>query len=303
MRYAYKHAEMLGALEQLLLRTLPAAQWQWLQDSRANYHEGEATALFNRTFTAVPRFIQKGSVHPVSAETEKLHDARTGFQLNGWSVQRVARTWWLLQLAAGDEDRYVDQIESLFKAAGMNEQVALYGSLPLLAFPQRFIHRCTEGVRTNMAVVFEAVALDNPYPSEYLDEAAWNQLVLKAFFMQMPVNRIIGLDKRANASLARMLTDYAHERLAAGRSVDPLLWRPVGEFIDAQIFPDIDRLFRSDSETEVKAASLASFRSTYEPATRLLDARPAYRQMIRQGQLTWESLASPDAAAGTTSKT
>lgn len=292
MMYAYKHAEMLGMLEQLLVKNVSGEQWQSLQDSLKGYRQGNATALFNRTFTAIPRFIPKGVVHPGPSETKKLSDARKDFQVNGWSLQRLARAWWLLQLETGDEDQYVPQVESLFKSAGMNEQVALYGSLPLLAFPGRFIHRCTEGIRTNMAVVFEAVALDNPYPGEYLDEAAWNQLVLKAFFMQMPVNRITGLDARANASLARMLTDYAHERLAAGRSVSPLLWRPVGKFIDEQIFPDIDRLFRSDSGAEVRAASLASFQSSYEPAIRLLDTRPGYRQEIQKGELTWESLSS-----------
>jgi hypothetical protein len=184
----------------------------------------------------------------------------------------------------------VNQLESLFKAADMNEQVALYGSMALLAFPRRFTSRCSEGVRTNMAVVLEAVALDNPYPSEYLDEGPWNQLVLKAFFMQMPVGRIIGLDARANAALARMLADYARERFAAGRPVDPLLWRPVGRFIDGEIFPLIETLLESNSEAEVKAASLACSESTYEPAARLLNSYPQYKKKMEEGQLSWQSL-------------
>src|SRR5699024_10958728 len=165
-------------------------------------------------------------------------------------------------------------IESLFRSAEMNEQVALYGSLPLLAYSEAFRKRTAEGLRTNIDRVFEAIALDNPYPSEYLEEAAWNQLVLKSFFMDIAINRIMGLDKRANQTLAHILSDYAHERWAAGRSVNPLLWRPVAPFIDENILPDIERLFESEKEAERKAAALASSQSTFQPTKELLKQNP-----------------------------
>jgi hypothetical protein len=44
-------------------------------------------------------------------------------------------------------------------------------------------------------------------------------MVLKALFNGVALARIAGLGARANASLARMATDYAAERRAAGRSV------------------------------------------------------------------------------------
>ena len=76
---------------------------------------------------------------------------------------------------------------------------------------------------------------NNPYPAENLNEAAWNQMVLKAFFTEKPIDQIIGLDERANERLARTLSDYAHERWAAHRSVNPLLWRCVAPFINEQM--------------------------------------------------------------------
>src|SRR5690606_25892594 len=103
---------------------------------------------------------------------------------------------------------------------------------PLFAWPAQWISRCAEGIRSNMAPVLESIMYDNPFPAEQLDENSWNQMVLKAFFTDKNVNRIYGLDARANRSLALTLSDYAHERWAAGRSVNPLLWRLMSGYID-----------------------------------------------------------------------
>ena len=44
-------------------------------------------------------------------------------------------------------------------------------------------------------------------------------MVLKALFVGVAVDRIVGLDGRLTPELARMAADYASERRAAGRSV------------------------------------------------------------------------------------
>jgi hypothetical protein len=56
-----------------------------------------------------------------------------------------------------------------------------------------------------MKPVFEAVAHRNPYPQETFAEDAWNQMVVKAFFIGSTLWSIQGLDERANPRLARML--------------------------------------------------------------------------------------------------
>ena len=97
-----------------------------------------------------------------------------------------------------------------------SELVAFYRGLPLYPDQPRYVARATEGLRTNMKSVFEAVAHRNPYPSEQFPEAAWNQMVLKALFVGSPLWPIVGTGPaRATPTLARMLCDYAHERWAA----------------------------------------------------------------------------------------
>jgi hypothetical protein len=78
--------------------------------------------------------------------------------------------------------------------------------------------------------VFNAVALYNPYPAEYLDDLAWNQMILKALFVGTPLYPIYGLKRRNNPQLSKMLLDYARERLAAKRTVNPELWKLAATF-------------------------------------------------------------------------
>ena len=105
--------------------------------------------------------------------------------------------------------------------------VAIYQSLPLLHRPESYSALAINGLRSSMTAVFEAIALRNPYPAQYFDEPAWNQMVLKALFENSQVSLIEGLNRRANPGLSQMLMDYADERKAAHRPVDLALWQLV----------------------------------------------------------------------------
>ncbi|WP_426587290.1 EboA domain-containing protein [Mucilaginibacter sp. R-33] len=233
-----------------------------------------SAAAFNAAFAALPRKTGKA---PVNAGTENeagLSAIRKDFSIAGWSVDRLARVWLLLTLDTTDKERYKSNIENLFLAAEMNELVALYSALPLLAYAPIWVQRCTEGNRSNLGVVLEAIMYRNPYPTENLPEPAWNQMVLKALFTEKKLELITGLDQRANASLAHTLTDYARERWSAGRSTDPMLWRLVSYFMDEAILQDIKEGLPSLSELEREAVALAIAESGFQPAKELLKVDP-----------------------------
>jgi hypothetical protein len=105
--------------------------------------------------------------------------------------------------------------------------------------------------------VFEAIALRNPYPAQHFDEAAWNQMILKALFIESSLSPIYGLDQRRNPTLARMAIDYVHERWAARRKVNPELWRLVAPFVTAAIRPDLERgMAMDDPEQQAAIAAI-----------------------------------------------
>jgi hypothetical protein len=95
--------------------------------------------------------------------------------------------------------------------------------------PGRFVARAGEGCRTNMRSVFDACALDTPYPEQCFSEDSYRQMVIKAVFVGAPLWRMWGLDGRQSPELARMALDLAEERRSAGRAVQHELWLCLGQ--------------------------------------------------------------------------
>ena len=197
----------------------------YLRQQATEFHKNPQVGVFYRVFTAMPRSVSKQAVDVPADIAFALARIRPNFLVMNWTLDRLARVWWLLQLPADDQPTYVKTISELFKAGELNELVALYSALPVLAHPESWRFQATEGIRNNIADVQSAIMLYNPYPADYFDEAAWNQLVLKAFFTDKDITQIIGLDERKNARLAKTLADYAAERRAAGRSLPPNIER------------------------------------------------------------------------------
>jgi hypothetical protein len=107
----------------------------------------------------------------------------------------------------------------LFEAGELGEQESVLRTLSLLPEPERFLETGLQAGRTNTRRVFEALACENPYPAAHFPELNFNQLVLKAIFMEVPVSRIEDLARRITPELRRMAAAYASERRAAGRTV------------------------------------------------------------------------------------
>ena len=72
-----------------------------------------------------------------------------------------------------------------------------------------------DALRTNDTRLVAAAL--GPYARRYLDDHAFRQAVLKCVFMAIPLAAVAGLDRRADAELARMLADYAAERSRRAR--------------------------------------------------------------------------------------
>lgn len=213
----------------------------WVDTRRQQIKSSVTGREFLTAFSAVSRYVGKQQLQLAPEDLKAASALHKDWFPAHWSVEQAVRTLLLLALPQDNPEKYLDTLEEVFTAADVGELIALYQALPLLAYPERLQKRAAEGVRSNMTAVFNAVALHNPYPAEYFDDLAWNQMVLKALFVGSPLHLIHGLDLRANCELARMLLDYAHERHSANRPVSAEIWPLVEKFFDTPILEDLPR--------------------------------------------------------------
>ncbi len=282
--------ELERLIHAAIIKNISDETRQWLQEKAAGIQTENTSHILNSTFVMVPRKTGNKSLMAPVEITEKISVLAPGFTLQDWTIDRLTRFWLLMQIPSSNKSLYHNKIDTLFNAAEMNEQVALYSSLFILNYPADWQSRCAEGIRSNIGTVLEAIMYNNPYPSQNLDENAWNQMVLKAFFTEKYVNRIIGLDERANAELASILIDYADERWSAHRTVNPQLWRLLSGFIDEPMIPYFQKLLNSNLLADNQAAALACYRSSNEAAKDLLKAYPDLINQIQQNKLSWSNL-------------
>ena len=144
----------------------------------------------------------------------------------------VARIYLLTKILVEKEAVFKAKVQNLIQVADISELETFLKYLIVLPNAENYHFAAVEALRTNITTVFDAIAMNNPYPKKYFNDQQWNQMYLKAAFMQRDLSEIIGVDERANKDLARIISDYAHERWAASRTIDPGFWRPVSNYLE-----------------------------------------------------------------------
>ncbi len=218
-------------VKELLWTKLSLHEKEWVEE-KTTIPTSEYSKKFPIFFSQASRHIENLPTLWESWELAKIQQLYPDFDENEWTKRNLVRVYLMLSLQ--DRDNRV-AIKSFFGIAEMNELIALYKGLFFLENADEFASQVQEGIRTNMVNVFDAICLGNPYAAEYLDDAAWNQLILKAVFMERPLYKIQNIDKRKNKALAEMLQDYVRERWAAGRNVTPEIWRMIHGHLNADM--------------------------------------------------------------------
>jgi hypothetical protein len=262
----------------------------WIQLQKQRIEEDSSYLKFYVAFGQASRYFKKNPLVLSEAQIQEADKLLTGFSPASWDLLQAARTYLLLHFTQQDSETYVSSLTRLFETADMHEQQALYAALPLLPYQEALVDRAMEGLRTNIVSVFDAVALNNPYPAKYFDDRAWNQMVIKAIFLQRPLYQIQQADQRANQQLADILVDYAHERWAAGREVVPELWRFVGPFLQTEHEAEIGKVIETGDALQVKAAVLACSQCSLPFAQQLLSQHENISTEIRSGVLNWDAV-------------
>ncbi|MFG1810869.1 EboA domain-containing protein [Streptomyces sp. NPDC049040] len=127
----------------------------------------------------------------------------------GWTVDEAARAVLLGGASA-------DTVADVYARGDRAERRAVLRALPWLDLGSATPALLEDALRTNDGALVAAAL--GPAAAA-LDAGAWRQGVLKCVFLGVPLTAVAGLGERTDAELARMLLDFAHERVAAGRDV------------------------------------------------------------------------------------
>lgn len=243
---------------------------------------------FFMAFGSAPRKLGKGPLTFTEESAKEAISISPEWAPWTWEVDEALRVWLILQIPVADKGTYVPRIMEIYETADMRELAAIMKALPFTAYPEEFVRLGEEGVRTNMSNVLEAIALHNVYPERYFNENSWNQMFLKCIFTDRTIYKIRGIDKRNNQELSRIITDYAHERWAASRTVTPEIWRPVAPFLGKEAVGDIEKVINNENPIQQIAAALVCRNSKVEEIRQLLVSRKDLSQRITEEKLDWD---------------
>jgi hypothetical protein len=184
--------------------------------------DSSSTPLLAAYPTAATR-AGRGAIVLSERDLRDLHAVAPGIGFERWAREDAARALLLIAHRANGHtgDRFVADALACFEHGDAREQESWLKAIALWPEAKAFLPYAIDACRTNIVPVFEALACENPYPSQHFPERNFNQVVLKAMFNSIALARIVGLPSRLNAELSRMARDYAAERAAAGRTVPP----------------------------------------------------------------------------------
>ena len=196
---------------EMTMDTLPAALARHLTDAGAAWLAG-ARARVSREPAAIEVLFPAAGRHCGRGPLEEA--------VGGWTIDDAARTLLIAELPLTGA-ALAEAIEGLYRYGDAAEQRGVLRALSVadsvMKLGDAFVPIVRDALRTNDTRLIAAAL--GPYGARHLDAATYRQGVLKCVFTGIPLAGISGLDQRVDDELIRMMSEFADERMAAGRVV------------------------------------------------------------------------------------
>ena len=259
----------------------------WLKDKIEKMAGNKSSKDLFMTYSLLN--VKFSALKPISFEDLDNNSSRY-FNAHKANILQVARIFLLSEVLSQDIEFYTPKVANIIQVADTGELETFLKYLVLLPNPEAYKQTAVEALRTNIAIIFDAISLNNPYPAKYFNDQQWNQMYLKAAFMERDLSQIESVDERANEDLTRIISDYAHERWAASRKIDPMFWRPVSKFLNEELLNDMNTLLESEDVIENKSGALCCYYSENDKAIALLNNKPELKHRVADGQISWNTI-------------
>ncbi|PID60107.1 MAG: hypothetical protein CSB44_11445 [Gammaproteobacteria bacterium] len=289
-------AAAAALLDQWLDQRLDGDDRAWLASQVAIVAQSRNRRDLHIALGLAPRRLGNADLSLNDAERTQADALSGGWRAAGWSIDETARTRLLLAATEAPLD-FGETFVDLCRYADLSETICYYRATAILPWNPTIDAQMGEALRSNVRAVFEAVAHDNPWPRQHFDEQRWNQMVLKALFIESPLWPFVGLDERANAELARILHDYTHERRAAGRKIRPELWRCLAPHASGAMLAELRDVVETGRAHEAlaiaRALPLAAAGS--EAAVLCSELEPTHKALFERARaLDWAQIANTE---------
>jgi hypothetical protein len=200
---------LFGEVERVALSNPTLASWFALEAPKVS---ATHTSGFRVSYAAARRKLGEAGGLPFPQVGQLTRPHWTFLDVGRALLLRAA----LQPLPAAEHPAFV---ERCFEVGELGEQESLLRTLVLLPDCGALVDSGVSACRHNSLRVFEAIACENPFPALAFPDLSFNQMVIKAVFLEVSVRRIEGLPQRTSSELVRMAAGLASERRAAGREV------------------------------------------------------------------------------------
>ncbi|WP_299002372.1 EboA domain-containing protein [uncultured Shewanella sp.] len=197
-------------LTQQLTETLNIEQTHWFYDVIGQI---QAT-LPNNTAIQLAKLWSKAS----SQISHYLDKAPIQYKTTTWECDHLARFLLFTHtLSCCHELQRKELCELCFHFADDLEAISIVKGLHLADTEGKLVQQFIQLSHTNYPPLFSAIALKHPWPAAYFSTEEFNQLVLKALFLDLDASEIIDLKKRQNPALSILAADLLRDRLSSKR--------------------------------------------------------------------------------------
>jgi hypothetical protein len=212
------------SLRQLIQQAVPDAAFRAFCEQVERCQPAFKLPTFLGAFTATARTLGRKTL---DADDVTLTGAAGDLPLAGTSTDCAGRMLLLYTLAQATPQQLAAAVQAAYDEGDSQEKLAVMRALPLLPEAERFVSIALDIGRCNELDLFSSLAVRNPYPSRHYNELAWNKLYMKAVFLDVPLEHMLGVEERNNAELSRMALEYVEQQESAGRRFPNEIWSVV----------------------------------------------------------------------------
>jgi hypothetical protein len=240
----------LAALRAELAHRVQPAALAWLDTVIAGAGRGERAAVVD-AFPGVGRRVGREPLGSRSALVVQEHDLEV--PLRAWRADDAARVA-LVCAFAGDAEALA---RDLYYTGDLRERCGALRALAVVGRGAAARDAILDAARASAVELFEAAIAENPYTSRVLPIEEFRNVVLKCAFVGVSIDRVAGVEARADSELSRMLLSYVSEREVAGRSVPPDVWPVVALHPTPGLVAKLCGYLEHPAEAHRAAAALA----------------------------------------------